>query len=247
MQVFETSSRCKWSCISLALVLALGLSTTPAQAADPGLKDEPAQTSASEKDPRLMLLEAVLLDDARLVESLLAKGVDANARELERGPAVVMAATENSFAALAALLTAPKLDLEATNRNGETALMMAAFRGHNPSVEKLIARGAKVNRDGWTPLHYAAANGHSETMNLLIKAGADLDAESPNGTTAMMMAARMGYLTAYQELVLAGADPTRVNQSGLSAADYLERRGEADRAERLRRYASAFNARNKAK
>ncbi|MEZ5661463.1 MAG: ankyrin repeat domain-containing protein [Burkholderiaceae bacterium] len=182
----------------------------------------------------------MLLDDASAVRKLVLAGVDPNARELDRGPAIVMAVTENSFGALSALLESPRVQLEATNRNGETALMMAAFRGHNPSVRQLIEKGAALNREGWSPLHYAAANGHTDTLNLLIEAGADLNALSPNGTTAMMMAARMGHLTAYQELVLAGADPTVVNQSGLSAADYLERRGETDRAQRLRRYAETF-------
>ena len=233
-----------------ALVLAaLGLSAAlvggsplPAHAADAAGAGATVRAEATEdrSDPRLRLLEAVLFDDAGLVRQLVLEGVDPNAREVERGPALVMAASENSFAALAALLEAPGLDLEAVNANGETALMMAAFRGHDPSVRMLIAKGAAVNRSGWTPLHYAAANGHTNAVNLLIASGASLDARSPNGTTAMMMAARMGYLSAYQELVLAGADPTAVNQSGLSAADYLERRGEADRAERLRRYASAF-------
>lgn len=229
------------------VTVALMLGGAPAFAADaPANKSavESAETT-DRSDPRLRLLEAVLYDDAVLVNKLVLDGVDPNAREVKRGPALVMAATENSFGALAALLEAPKLDLEAVNPNGETALMMAAFRGHNPSVSKLIEKGAALNREGWTPLHYAAANGHVDTINLLIKAGADLDAPSPNGTTAMMMAARMGYLSAYQELVLAGADPTRVNQSGLSAADYLERRGEVDRAERLRRYAAAFAARDR--
>lgn len=227
-----------------ALLLAGG---APVFAADaPGTQGavESAETN-DRADPRLRLLEAVLYDDAVLVNKLVLEDVDPNVREVKRGPALVMAATENSFSALAALLEAPKLDLEATNANGETALMMAAFRGHNPSVRKLIEKGAALNRDGWTPLHYAAANGHVDTINILVEAGADLNAPSPNGTTAMMMAARMGYLSAYQELVLAGADPTRVNQSGLSAADYLERRGEADRAERLRRYAAAFAERNR--
>ncbi|MEZ5740498.1 MAG: ankyrin repeat domain-containing protein [Burkholderiaceae bacterium] len=200
----------------------------------------PVAAHDKQEEDKVALLEAVLRDDAKGVERLILQGVDPNVREVERGPAIVLAATENSFNALRELLKAPGLDLEATNARGETALMMAAFRGHDPSVQRLIEKGAAVNRSGWTPLQYAASNGRVDTIQLLIKSKADLDAVSDNGTTAMMLAARMGHLSAYQELLLAGADPTLRNQSGLSAADYLDRRGETDRAERLRRYAETF-------
>ena len=85
--------------------------------------------------------------------------------------------------------------------------MMAAFKGHKELVRKLIARDADVNKTGWTPLHYAATSGHLEVMLILLDEHAYIDAESPNKTTPLMMAAKYGTTEAVRLLLEAGADP----------------------------------------
>ena len=56
----------------------------------------------------------------------------------------------------------------------------------------MASMGADVNKPGWTPLHYAATHGHLAIMDLLLEEHAYIDAESPNGTTPLMMAAHYG-------------------------------------------------------
>ncbi len=193
-------------------------------------------------DPRVRMLAAILLDDERGVARLLAEGVDPNIREQKRGPALVMALQEKSFGAAQQLLASDEVDVDATNARGETALMMASLMGHGSTVDKLIAKGATVNKDGWTPLHYAASGGRNHIVSKLLAAGADIDARSPNGTTALMLTARRGSLTPYQTLLKAGADPRPVNEAKLSAADYLDKIGESDRARLLRAYSAGFQS-----
>ena len=84
----------------------------------------------------------------------------------------------------------PNVDLR--NRFGDTPLMAAVLHGHVDVAKKLRARGAAVNGPGWTPLIYAATGGHEDLVRWLLAEGAAIDATSPNGTTALMMAAREG-------------------------------------------------------
>ena len=185
-------------------------------------------------DPRIAMLEAIRLDDADAVRRLLAKSVSPNLREKTHGPAIVMAAKLDSFKSLALLAVAPGVDLEATDASGQTALMMAAIKGHEPSVKLLLDRGAKVDSDGWTALHYAASRGHAEVARMLILRGANLDARSANGTTPVMLAARNEHFSTMELLADMGADLTARNENGWGVIEYLEARKEHARIPDIR-------------
>ncbi len=86
-------------------------------------------------------------------------------------------------------------------RSNETALMIAAYRKSARLVEKLLAHDAEVNRVGWTALHYAASVGARDIVALLLDHAAYIDAESPNRTTPLMMAARGGFDELCRQLV----------------------------------------------
>lgn len=185
-------------------------------------------------DPRIAMLEAIRLDDANAVRRLLAKSVSPNLREKTHGPAIVMAAKLDSFRALALLAVAPGVDLEAVDASGQTALMMAAIKGHAPSVKLLLDRGARVDSDGWTALHYAASGGHAEVARMLILRGANLDARSANGTTPVMLAARNEHFSTMELLADMGADLTARNDGGRGVIEYLEARNEHARIPDIR-------------
>lgn len=106
------------------------------------------------------------------------------------------------------------------NQIGENALMLAALAGQDAVIARLVKLGADVNRAGWTPLHYAATSGHVATIELLLEHHAFVDAESPNKTTPLMMAARFNRSNAARVLLQAGADPTLMNEAGKTARDY---------------------------
>lgn len=189
---------------------------------------------ARAEDPRIALLEAVKLDDADTVRRLLSQGVSPDIREKTHGPAIVMAAKLQSFRALAALAEAPGVDLEATDQSGQTALMMAAIVGHQPSVKLLLDRKAKVDSPGWTALHYAASRGHTEVARMLILRGANLDARSANGTTPVMLAARNGNFSTMELLADMGADLAARNEGGRGVIEYLESKDEQERIAEIR-------------
>ena len=79
------------------------------------------------------------------------------------------------------------------------------------------------------PLH----NGHLDVIRLLLEQHAYIDAESPNGTTPLMMAAHYGTPEAVKLLLAEGADPTLKNQLGLSAIDFAFRANRTDAADQI--------------
>ena len=152
------------------------------------------------------LFRAVEQDRASSVKKALAGGVNPNARDLGGETALIVAIRNDANDAATVLMDQKGIDLEAQAPNGNTALMMAAYRKNQPLVTDLLRRGAKVNQSGWTALHYAAAGGSPEITNLLLDHKAQIDAESPSGMTPLMMAAREGQEDAVKVLLARGAN-----------------------------------------
>jgi uncharacterized protein len=174
---------------------------------------------------------AIKQDDPRVIAALLNRGFDPNTVDPGGLPGLYLALREGSLKAAQALVDWPKTNVEVRTAADESPLMMACLKGHLEMVKKLIARDADVNKPGWAPLHYAATNGHLAIMELLLEHHAFIDAESPNGTTPLMMAAHYGTPAAVKLLLEAGADPAMKNQLGLSAIDFAHRAGRQDAAE----------------
>lgn len=173
--------------------------------------------------------QAVKRDLPQQIAPLLKRGFDPNTIDAERGETGLILALREGHADVAALLMkAPGIDLEATARNGDTALMIAAFKSNKSAVDALLALDAEVNRPGWTALHYAASVGANDIVQVLLDASAYIDAESPNKTTPLMMAARSGHILTVKLLLDEGADATLKNDQGLSAIDLARQFNHAD-------------------
>jgi ankyrin repeat protein len=177
--------------------------------------------------------KALELDDGRTITQLLRRGFDVNSASESGQTPLFLALRSGSHQAVAALLSAPDLKVDQANQANETALMMAALRGHLDWCKRLVERGATVNREGWTPLHYAATGPNPQVTAFLLERGAQVDAPSPNGTTPLMMAARYGHEDSVQILLGAKADPRLRNQKELSAADFAKEAGREALASRL--------------
>jgi ankyrin repeat protein len=178
---------------------------------------------------------ALSRDDARAVQALLARGFDPNARNPKGQPALTLALQGGQLAVADVLAAHPQAEIDVVNAVGETPLMLAAMKGQSDWVERLLARGAQPHRAGWSPLHYAATGPASTLVDRLLDRGAPIDAESPNGTTPLMMAARYGPELAVERLLARGADPKRRNMLGLSAADFARDGGREALERRLRK------------
>ena len=168
---------------------------------------------------------AVNRDDPVTLESLLKRGFDPNTSNAQGQYGLFLALREGSLKVARVLVDWPGTRVETRNAADESALMMAALKGHVDLARRLIARGADVNKTGWAPLHYAATGSHAALISMLLDAHAYIDAESPNGTTPLMMASQYGSAAAVRQLLEAGADASLKNQLGLTAQDFALRSG----------------------
>lgn len=69
------------------------------------------------------------------------------------------------------------MDVDARDRQGQTALMLIAHAGHREVVESLIAHRANLNitaKFGLSALMLALVSSHADVARLLANAGADL-------------------------------------------------------------------------
>ncbi len=197
-----------------------------------------AGEGANAEADTVAFFRALQLDDDRTVKAVLARGLDPNLRDPERGePGLVIAMRYDAMKVAQLLLAHPQLQVDAQAPNGNTALMMAAYQKNKPAVLALLARGAQVNRPGFTALHYAAAAGDLDIMKLLLEHHAYIDAESPTGTTPLMLAAQEGQEGAVKLLLEEGADATLKDQAWREdAAGFAMRVQKPWIAEQIRRH-----------
>ena len=174
---------------------------------------------------------AIKRDDDRGVAALLMRGFDPNTLDPDGLHGLYLSLRERSDKVSGMLLETPKIDVNALNPKGESPLMIAALTGQNAVAEKLVRSGADLNKTGWTPLHYAATGGNIALMTLFLEHHSYIDAESPNGTTPLMMAAMYGTADAVKLLLAEGAVPQLKNQQGLTAIDFARRANRADVAD----------------
>ncbi|MET4003298.1 MULTISPECIES: ankyrin repeat domain-containing protein [Arthrobacter] len=85
------------------------------------------------------------------------------------------------------------LSIDVQDPDGNTLLMLAAYKGASETVSLLIGRGANVdirnNRDQ-SPLAGALFKGEDAVVGLLVSAGADLDAGTPSARATAAMFGR---------------------------------------------------------
>lgn len=121
---------------------------------------------------------------------------------------LVQAARRGDLAAVRQLIRL-KVDLNAAEPDGATALLWAASRSNPDIVKALIAAGANVNvtnRYGLTPLLQAARLGQVPAVEALVAAGAKVDQAHPEGETPLMAAAAAGATQAVRLLIAKGAN-----------------------------------------
>jgi ankyrin repeat protein len=121
---------------------------------------------------------------------------------------VVEAVKKGDSATVLSLLQ-ERVDVNAPEVDGTTALHWAVRRDDLETARLLIRSGANVkaaNRYGVTPLAVACIGGSAAMITALLEAGADPNAAQPEGETALMTAARTGSVEAVKVLLGSGAN-----------------------------------------
>jgi hypothetical protein len=121
-------------------------------------------------------------------------------------------------------------DVNAGDKTGWTALMIAAVAAQPQSVSAILEAGARVDqRDlhgdtaliGTAAVRFGNRGMAAEVVGILLAHGASVDATNDLGESALMWAARSGNPESIKVLVVAGANPARLDQSGHNALFYL--------------------------
>jgi uncharacterized protein len=159
-----------------------------------------------------------LPDPFRAAGLALLAAVALIAREPER-PALVNAARNGDLGALRSLIQ-KKVEINAAEPDGSTALHWASYRGDLESAELLLRAGANVNAAtdlGVTPLWLASETGAVAAVRQLLEAGANPNLALLAGETPLMVAARSGFEEICELLLDKGADVNRHGSRGQTA------------------------------
>ncbi|KAM3718098.1 Kinase D-interacting substrate of [Dirofilaria immitis] len=120
-------------------------------------------------------------------------------------------------------------DLEDTDADGWTALLDAAYMGHEEIVKILLKAGAAVDYAdvlGWSPLMWAVYKNHYACAQLLIEFKAHVNLiDEEDSLTPLIVAAGRGYVNFVELLINAGAEVNACDKFGSTALIWAARRG----------------------
>lgn len=164
-----------------------------------------------------------------------------------RDASLVEAVKSGDVAAVRSILDG-RVDVNASEPDGTTALHWAVHRDDATLVDRLLAAGATVhtrNRYGITPLSLACENGSATVVSRLLRAGADPNTTFRDGETALMTAARTGDPATVATLLAAGAkvDATEAHK-GQTALMWAANEDNVEAAQLLIRARSDVRARS---
>lgn len=119
-------------------------------------------------------------------------------------------------------LLANGFDIDAVDKDGQTALHRAVIGKKEAVISHLLRKGASPHvqdLDGATPLHYAVQVSAMQTVKLLIKSKVDVNVADNEGWTPLHVAMQSRNRDIAKVLLVNGADKTRRTQDGKTALD----------------------------
>lgn len=141
-----------------------------------------------------------------------------NAMPLYPGDELCNAIDSSDWNQVDQILSRIKLDVNAKDRSGNTAIYYAILEDRLDIVKKLLARGALIDepcsRLGYAPLFVASIWGKTEPARTLLDAGASIDKQSSLGTTAIWHASKEGQFSTVKLLAERGAKLDISNDNG---------------------------------
>ena len=160
-----------------------------------GASKDMVETLLHEDDHETPLFVAAKRGKHGVVDLLLELGADARAVNRRGWTPLMVSLGSWSLEIVEMLLELKEVrqDLEASNRLGDTALMIAAHLGFFEATRALLDAGARtrtMNRRGYRAVHFAAANGHAKVLGLLLSRKADAKALCWLGRSPLMVAVR---------------------------------------------------------
>lgn len=127
----------------------------------------------------------------------------------------------NDITKVKTILKDSKIDLNAKDDDGFTALTVASKEGHIKIVEMLLNAKADINvktLENNTALMVATANRHIDIVRLLLTAKSDVNAISTRGATALLLASGLGNIELVKLLLNAKAEVNIITMPNVPTA-----------------------------
>ena len=139
-------------------------------------------------------------------------------------------------------------DVRATDAEGNTCLLRAAYCGHTDTVRYLLSLPEvdlnHQDSNNYSALHFAVKEKHADVVQVLIDAGAHIETRNAFGHSPLHMASISGELRTVKMLVEAGADVRATDVEGnrcLITVRYLVNLTEVDLDQQGRRNRTALH------
>ena len=155
---------------------------------------------------------------------LLNAGADPDIADIDGDACLQYAARSCKCTAVLQAIISHGADVNATNKENVTALMIACETGSNDAINVLLNAGADPNiadAEGDTCLHYAARNDQcTEVLQVIISHGIDVNTTNKKNVAALVIACHKGNTHEIQVLLNAGADPNIADADGDTCLHY---------------------------
>lgn len=153
------------------------------------------------------LIKAAKNGDAEILQTLISKGANVNARD-ECNNTVLGWAVSGDHSDCAALLLKKGADVNTKSFKGLPPLHVATYNNNSRMVKLLLANGANVNaKDPYqmTALMGAIYINSLKLVEILIESGSDVNAKNHLGQTTLFIAEDSGLTKIAQKLKASGA------------------------------------------
>ena len=163
----------------------------------------------------------LLADEKRnidIIDTLLKEGADPNIPDTDGNTYFHYAVDKKCPKEFLQAITGHCTDINATNQENETALLLACVHGEYSKICVLLEAGADpniANKNGNACIHYAAHDDFSkEVLQAILDQGADVNAENHQNQTALIWACERGDADIIHILLRAEADLTIADMDG---------------------------------
>jgi ankyrin repeat protein len=166
--------------------------------------------------------------DLPIVQYLIAKGANVNARATDTKETALMNAVTRDHGEIIKALLAANADVSLRNTFDFNAFTSAVAANHQEVAGWLLDAGAKVDEgaSGLTPLAFAVSSGNTEMMRFLVAHGADVNHGAKKGEqTALISAILAAQVDAVKTLIELKADVNTKMKDGTTPLK-LARKGD---------------------
>ena len=186
--------------------------------------DHGADVNATNKNNHTALMFACNNSNEDAINMLLNAGTDPTIGDINGDTCLHAAVGQNCTKEVIEEIINHGADVNATNKNNRTALMIACHKGNIDVMNLLLNAGANFDisdDDAQTCLHYAATGDSShEVLEIIIGHGVDVNSTNNSNQTALMRASHKGNKHVINVLINAGANPHISDDEGDTLLHY---------------------------